>query len=137
MSMRQPFGELSSVPASRSDHSLVLNAVEDRIRLGLPAAGSLCMEANADLASALTVAPRVIEGRRTVTPTPYVQGVATSTPASHSLLNAPSKAQLAQGLSGDRARSSPLNHTGGLLQAARTSASNNVEPDNDWICSVE
>jgi hypothetical protein len=39
MSMRQPLGELSRVPASRSDHGVVLNAVEDRIRLGLPAAG--------------------------------------------------------------------------------------------------
>jgi hypothetical protein len=38
MSMRQPLGELSSGPASRSDHGLVLNAVENRIRLGLPAA---------------------------------------------------------------------------------------------------
>jgi hypothetical protein len=39
MSTRQRFSELSSVPASRSDHGLVLNVVEDRIRLGLPAAG--------------------------------------------------------------------------------------------------
>ena len=37
--MRQPFSELSSAPASRSDQGPVLKAVDDRIRLGLPAAG--------------------------------------------------------------------------------------------------
>jgi hypothetical protein len=56
MSMRQPLGELSSVPASRSDHGLVLNAVEDRIRWAYPRLRSLCLETNADLASALPVA---------------------------------------------------------------------------------